>query len=558
MVERSKNIPEPKTPKNKAQYNKLLKTGKALYKKQDFVNAIKYFNRSFDFNNKNPNVLVLLSDSLFQIGNKTAAMQMMMHALIKNPNDHNIANILGNAAMKMEFYDLAQKFHQKHIELKPDDVMGYNNYASALREDGKLDEAVTFLKDILPIFPTADILWNTLAAIIAFRDGPGEAIVFYEECLKINPKNTQALSNIAPAYASIGKLNVAEKAVREAIKLAPNLRDAHLFLSSLLLNAQKLDEGWKQYQHRPGPKDIKPTIKHNKIPYWRGENLKNKKILVFGEQGIGDEILFSWLYSQLIDIAGEVTISCEQRLVELFKTSFPTARVGATLSVIDKDIDNTIFITSDIETSDIDYQCLAGDLPMYFWKNYGEVKPNGSPILLPDEEKVDFWQGKLKELPHNISVGISWRSGIRQAKRLRNYARLNDWEPILKNRDINFINLQYGDCADELAEFNEKTGITIHNFKDLDLKDDFQGTTAMMKSLDLVLGPSSSPTMQSSFVGTETWYFTSGSPWWAFGDEIPIWRQNARILAKNENDPWPEFIKEKSTNFDKWIKKKTK
>lgn len=551
-------VPEPKIPKNKAQYNKLLKIGKSLYKKQDYVNAIKYFNTSFDFNSSNPNVLVLLSDSLFQIGNRSAAMQMMMHALLKNPTDPNIANILGNAAMKMEFYDLAQKFHQKHIELKPDDVMGYNNYASALREDGKLDEAVTFLRDILPIFPTTDILWNTLAAIIAFRDGPRDAIVFYEECLKINPKNTQALNNIAPAYASIGDIKMAENAALEAIKLDPKLTDAHLFLSSLLLNTKRLEEGWKKYQYRPGPNDIKPTVKQNNIPYWRGEGLEGKKIIVYGEQGVGDEVLFSWLYKELIDISGQVTLSCEQRLVELFQASFPTAKVGATLSITNNDLDHTIFVTSDVDTSGYDYQCLAGDLPMHFWNDYNNIKQNKEPVLSPDELKVEHWRNELKTLPHKTSVGISWRSGVKQAKRLRNYARLTDWEPVLADKNINYINVQYGDCKEELAEFKEKTGITIHNFEDLDLKNDFTGTTALMKSLDLVMGPSSSPAMQSSFVGTETWYFTSGSPWWSFGDEVPIWRQNAKILAKNENDPWSKFMKEKASDFVEWVERKKK
>ena len=98
----------------------------------------------------------------------------------------------------------------------------------------------------MPIFPQSEELWNTLGSVVAFRDGPKEAIVFYEECLKINPQNDQALNNIAPSYYSIGEHKKAEESIRKSIKLSPKTKYQHMFLSSLLLQNKRLSEGWEE------------------------------------------------------------------------------------------------------------------------------------------------------------------------------------------------------------------------------------------------------------------------------------------------------------------------
>mgnify|MGYP000607382965 CR=1 FL=1 len=543
-------------PKNNAQYIKLFKKGQKLRLEKQHAEALQYLNAAWKYSDDDPALVVMISDSLFNIGNKSAAINLMIHVVETNPDDTNIVLTLGNAALDFEEFELAQKFHQKYIELKPSDPIGYNNYATALREDGKIDEAIEFLQSMLPVFPDDDRLWNTLAGIVGVRDGPENAIVFFEQCLKLNPENVQAWNNIAPAYVSINDFDGAEEALTRAIELDPDLPDPHLHYSALLLTQKKLKKGWEEYRHRQSIKQFHHTQQHNKIPYWQGEDLKGKKIAIFAEQGVGDEILFSWLFDHVIELADEVAITCQRRLLDLFKNSFPKAGVSKSEYLVYHHLDKTINLCPDVDISQFDYQCLAGDLPYYLWENYSDVQPTSEPILKPAQEKINFWRKEIDDLPGEISVGIAWRSGIRLTKRARNYASLLEWEPILKHKNINFINIQYGECEAELEELEKETGIKIHNFKDLNLKDDFEGTTAMISSLDLVVGPSSSPIMQAAFVGTDAWYFTNGSPWWAFGDSTPKWMNNARVFAKNPNTPWADYLLESSDDFNCWLETK--
>ncbi len=482
----------------------------------------------------------------------------MTYALKANPTDASIVSSLGNAAVGMNFFDLAQKFHKVFIALAPNDPVGYNNYATALREDGKYEEAINILQDVLPIFPQSELLWNTLGSVVSFRDGPGHALVFYEECLKLNPNNDLVLNNVAPSYYSTGNVQKAEEAIRKSIELSPNTMYQHMFLSALLLLDKRFKEGWDEYRWSHYGNNFELTVQNNDIPYWQGESLKGKKIFVFAEQGIGDELLFSWLHNTLIDQADKVGIACQKRLLPLFKNSFPKAQVERYYFKVNYEQDIEFMYFPDFDLSEYDYQCTIGEVARYIWKTYEDIVPTSKPVLIPSEDKVAYWRDKIDQLPHKISIGITWRSGVMFANRTRNYAQLLDWAPILKQKNINLVNVQYGDCQDELDELEKETGIKVHNFKELDLRDDFEGTTAMMKNLDLVMGPASSPLMQSALAGVETWFFLSKVPFWTFGDENPRWQQNILTKAKNENDPWPEHMEEKAKDFQKWLKAKRK
>ncbi|MBL4602337.1 MAG: tetratricopeptide repeat protein [Emcibacteraceae bacterium] len=546
------------SPKNRSQYVKIVKKGQVFYKQGDYNQALKHFTRSWDYDSKNPGIIKLVAECLFQIGNRNVAINLLAFALQENPSDPVIISILGNAALKMDLFDLSQKFHQIYIQLKPEDPIGYNNYASALREDGKLDEAINFLQDILPLFPEEDILWNTLGSSVAFRDGGAAAIVFYEECLRLNPKNSLALNNITTPYMSIGEVKKAEEAARKSIALNPNLAKIHLFLSTLLFSSRRLEEGWKEYQWRKSEGNITGTIAYNKIPQWQGEDLTGKKIFIFGEQGIGDEIIFTWLYNEIIEEAEKVGLACTTRLVPLFKNSFKKAHVCEYIDRFDSKLDFDLKTFPGTDITEYDYICCAGDLARYKWLKYEDIKPSSEAILHPSEEKMAYWRERIAELPHKISVGISWRSGITHAKRARNYTSLLNWQPILKQKNINFINIQYGDCAAELEELEKETGIKIHNFEDLNLKDDFDGTTALIKNCDLFIGPGSAPLVQSMCVGVESWALLSGNPWWCFGEETPIWQQNMRAFNKTDNDPWESLLEDCGAELKKWLKTKRK
>jgi len=128
------------SPKTRSQYVKLVKKGQFFYNKGNYAQALRFFTRSWDYDASNLPIIKMVAECLFQGGNRNVAINLLAYVLEKNPTDPVVITILGNASLRMELFDLSQKFHQIYIQLKPEDPVGYNNYASALREDGKLDE----------------------------------------------------------------------------------------------------------------------------------------------------------------------------------------------------------------------------------------------------------------------------------------------------------------------------------------------------------------------------------------------------------------------------------
>jgi len=122
---------------------------------------------------------------------------------------------------------------------------------------------------------------------------------------------------------------------------------------------------------------------------------------------------------------------------------------------------------------------------------------------------VTRWRERLAALGPGAKVGIGW-STIRQSYRtVSYYTKLAEWGPILTIPGTIFVNLQYGDCADELAEAEQRFGIRIHRWPDLDLLNDFDSVAALMAALDLVLAPNTTTLELAGAVGARAWYMVN-------------------------------------------------
>ncbi|PCI43591.1 MAG: hypothetical protein COB49_12040 [Alphaproteobacteria bacterium] len=555
----TKNTRTLASPKTRQQYNKLVSGGKRHYDKGNFTEALKYFTRALDFKDYHPNILILMARCLFYLGMKNKAIALMEHALHQSAANPGICDALGNACLSMDFTELAIKFFTLYTQLAPGEAIGYNNLATALRENGQTDESIQMLQDIIPIYPENAALWNSVAAGISFRDGYPAAQPFYEEAYRLDPSIPSISSNLCLTYTNLGLYEKAMEFARKSVELAksPTSYKALIYCSFRLGNFEEAFEGLTWHNHKSDPGSV--FMPYN-IEQWKGQDLKGKTILIGAEQGVGDEILFSCLYPDAIREAEHVIIGCDKRLVPLFQNSFKEATVLPYIPG-QHELGYRVRLYEGIDIDKIDYMCLYTEFMRYRWRSIGDITDMSNGFLIPAQEKVDYWQDKLSELPHKINIGICWRSGLKQAKREMFYAQLLEWAPVLAMENINFINVQYGDCTDEIKELLDTHGIVLHNFEELNLKDDFEGTAALMKNLDLVIGAASSPLPQAATVGTLAWWVTYNSrAWWSFGQEntTPIFKK-AKITIKPPTLDWdgfmPLFAEEE---FRPWVAEKLK
>jgi hypothetical protein len=127
-------------------------------------------------------------------------------------------------------------------------------------------------------------------------------------------------------------------------------------------------------------------------------------------------------------------------------------------------------------------------------------------------------------------------------KRGKYYSTLDNWGPILKTPGITFVNLQYGDCVEEIARAEDRHGIKINVIDGLDLKDDIDGAAALSAAVDLVISAPTAAAAAAGALGTEVWFLTAGRTWPQLGtDEFP-WYRKSRVFSPEKFADWTQLM----------------
>jgi hypothetical protein len=375
------------------------------------------------------------------------------------------------------------------------------------------------------------VVANNLGACLAEQGQRAEALAVLCHVVERHPDNAAAWANLGVATKNLGDLNTAIQSFDRALMLEPAHANARWNRSLCLLGKGRLAEGWVDYEGRWKASEHCQERPFTQ-PRWDGSDPAGKTILVWLEQGLGDRILFASMLPDLVRAGAHCVLECDLRLVTLFARSFPDAEV----------VPDTEPPHPRTRQPDIDFQIPAGSLARWFRSNLDSF-PKKSGYLVPDAVEVERWRERLAELGEGLKVGICWRSGITRGMRSIYYSQLNQWGPILTLPDVQFVNLQYGQCAEELKEAEALFGTRINGWQDMDLKDDQDGLAALMSALDLVISAGTAVDALAGAVGVETWVLTRGiGDWWGLGTDRCPWNPSVRAFQCGAAEPWEPMI----------------
>lgn len=337
----------------------------------------------------------------------------------------------------------------------------------------------------------------------------------FTEAADAAPQAADVWLNLGNVQRELGRLTDARTSLQRAIQLKPDSAEASWNLGLVELADGRLPEGWSGYAHRwaraglPGPTAL-PWA------HWQGESLEGKRILGWGEQGVGDEILFATCVPDLVDAGASVTLAVDRRLVSLYARSLPDVEVVA---------------HGEWGTEAFDYQAPLGDLPGRLRASRAAFRPRWSQ-LVPAPAQIAGWTERLRALSGPLRVGLCWRSGLNTGERRRYYPTLLDLAPVLRVPGVEFVNLQYDDCRAELESVEAELGIRIHRWAGVDLKDDFEAVAALVWHLDLVITAPTAVSSLAGAIGTETWQLDAGTDWTLFGEPRSPWLPAIRAFAR--------------------------
>ncbi|NVJ97575.1 MAG: hypothetical protein HWE25_05445 [Alphaproteobacteria bacterium] len=507
---------------SKSQADKEIALGKKASQKRDWPVAVKHLLRAWEYYSDDLALLTILSHALVQLGVREKAIEVLEKTLSRHEPTPDICAIMLQMALEMSMYDTAVKIGRALIELDPNTASHYVNLGSALAGADQLDAGIDMLKNVIPIFPEHSGLWNVLGHTVQKRDGREASKVFFEEALRLNPKSFKAMNNLAFVEMDTKKrLALAER----GLKVHPDTPELHISKAFCLMHDGDLVNGFEEYEWRLDPRRKlgQTLIYTHKVPVWDGSSLKGKSLFVTGEQGIGDEILFSIMLERVYEEAEKLYIGCEKRLVTIFERRFPNATVvpGATKSAygyIYRSYPDIEYAIRD-EGLEIDWAVPIASLPRYYWKSIEDIPEFPEGFLHADKGLKKALAERISSVGEGLKVGIAWRSGHMTIERSRAYLSLEKLLPVLQQKGVHFFSLQYTDVREEVEAFEKAHGIKIHRFDDIDMKKNIEANLAIAENLDLVLGAGVSPLTFAASVGTPTWWMTELQPWWRFGCE---------------------------------------
>lgn len=443
---------------------------------------------------------------------------------------------------KGQFTDAVLAFNSI-LKKDPKSALAWNNRGLSLLNLGHPFDAVMNIEKAIALAPEEAAYYNNKGAAL-FEDEDAElALDFYNKAVELKDNFPEALNNRGNALKYLGKMQEAAASYREAIKVKPDYADAHLHLSFAELALGNYDEGWKEFEWRwecgQMPKRGLP------IPAWNGEFLGDKKLLLYGEQGHGDNLQFI-RYANKIKQRFGGKIYVEVRL--------PLARLAKTVAGVDE-----IVILGQKVPESIDFAIPMLSAPRILGTTVDNVPWDG-PYFTADKYRADLFRTELKRLPPGLLVGVCWAGMSRPGKAAaesvdrKRSTTLQSFAPLAEIKGISWVSLQKGSPSEQVMK--PPRGMTIGDWTN-DLED-FADTAALIECLDLVISVDTAVVHLAAALGKPTWLLSRWDGCWRWlgnRTDSPWYPHSIRQFVQPAPGDWDGLMKTVSVELQTWIGK---
>lgn len=384
---------------------------------------------------------------------------------------------------------------------------------------------------------------NALGTCYKHENKIPEARVLFEEARACIEPNADILNNIATLSINEGNPQVALDHLNQAIAIQSDHPQAKWNRSLCNLEMGLYTEGWEEYDY-----GFTAMVRGERnyaaepMPVWDGS--PGKTIVVYGEQGIGDEIMFASCLPDLLACSKQVVFDCHKKLHTLFANTWPEMDIYPT-----REDEALHWPMKPDNTPRYPFDCriAIGSLPKFFRPTL--LSFPGLSYIKPPHDKEMEMNARLAALGPKPKIGISWIGGHKRTRVEVRSLQLEQLLPILK-QDADFISIQYTDQALEIAEFEHAHGIKIHQFPEAK-SDNYADTAALVANLDLVITVCTSLVHLAGSMGVPTWVLTPSRPAWRYRldlDHMPWYGKSVTLFRQDPGSTdWTPVIEEVST-----------
>jgi len=552
-----KNVPQVKTDPD---IKELLQEAVAHHQAGRWNEAQAGYLGVLSYNPRELNALNLLGTLAQGRGEIEQSRDLFRRAIAVNPGVADVHYNLGRSYGLLGDNGAAEASFKLAVDLAPDHLGAHTALTALYAQDGRLAQAVGHMREAVRIAPhpkshsnlgellrrsgdleaaidahavafaalphDSTVLHNYGAALLA-ADRLDDARRLFQQALVQNPRHVPAQTGLAKVYERQGLIAEAIATLERALMAAPDSPDLLFQLSVLQLINGNLRAGWQNYEHRFATHNDKPAPLPG-VAIWNGEDLRGKSIFLHTEQGVGDEILFAGMIADVVSRARLCILGCTPRLAPVFARSFPAAMV------IPYDEKGRALIPPGM-----DYQIASSSLGRFVRKDMASF-PRHQGYLKADPERTAALRGRYQAVaPGNLVVGLSWRSKNEELGATKS-AELASWGDLLIVPGVTFVNLQYGDCAGELAAVRQALGVAIVQDRDVDPLKDMDAFFAQVTAMDLVISTSNTTAHVAGSLNVPTWLLLParmGGLWYWFLERTDSpWYPALRIFRQSPVD----------------------
>lgn len=393
-----------------------------------------------------------------------------------------------------------------------------------------------------------------------------EAIPHLTRMIELSVSNAKLWSNLSGCYTRIGKYKEAENCIVMAVQLDPNSRHVAINLSALceitgnhqwtmgiyekLLKADPEDcgahyqrscallcrgmlaEGFEEYKWRVKKYNYRAAYGYFKDPLWAGQDLEGKSVLIWTEQGLGDETLMLSMLNDINERAAFVRVYCSPRMKKLLQRSFPGVEfIGFNEKM-------------DILKTQASFQASFAELGLHLRPTY-ESFPKAEAYFKADPLRTKELREKYQSMfPGDKLIGISWKSENSDVGDFKSIS-LDLWKGLLEAQGYHFVSLQYGKIIGGIE--NVTIDESIDSSKDMD---DF---AAQVSAMDEVITISNTTAHFAGALGVKTTVLVPrdrGKLWYWFLEATEsIWYKDVRILRQHALGEWDGVMKQLEVEY---------
>jgi tetratricopeptide (TPR) repeat protein/ADP-heptose:LPS heptosyltransferase len=541
--------------------------GVLLHQRGQHAEAAGHIERSLALKPRQPTALLNLGSVRRALGNPAKAETHYRAALALKPDFADAWKALGETQLAQGAAAAALESFRRFAGAAPGNLLAPCRAAQAQLAAGATEEAAATLQAVLARDPTfaeahavlADVarrrgdaeaaleaLWRaialgratpgqftTLGNLYRQQDKPELAEFCFRQVVAQQPRSADALANLGALLHVMGR-GGARAVLEAAIALQPDHAEAHGSLGLVRLFEGEW-EGWDDYAWRQRSRHARTS----RLPWpaWEGQALlPHETLVVWGEQGVGDEIMFA---SMVGELPGRIVLVGDARLKPLMQRALPRVRFVAV-----EDAQAELSALKDAHV------IAAGSLGRF--RRRSDTAFSGQAFLQADAAQRDALAARYRARAAGRKlVGFSWRSGNAETGARRTVS-LEAWLPLLRRTDCLFVNLQYGDVAAELAAFAARHGVEILHDPTIDPLRDMDGFAAQVAALDIVISADNSTVHVAGALGVPTLALLAAVPDWRWrrsGGNTP-WYAAVRLLRQDLPGQWDAVIGEANAALD--------